>query len=222
MKFIYPLIVTLACLFNSQNSYSQAPQGALELPELNVLYRGYPNKVVPAVTNNNGLEVGLEGLNCSVSKYKNSNYYIVKPGKGRKAVISIVLIDGDSIITIKRMEFRVSNLPDPVLYWGSAKAGTKANMSSRLIRASYPPEIPLKANFRVVKWTFTTETDTCSGESHILSPAGDLIKQIDKPSTVKISASVIGPDGISRRISGEWSVDKWIEAKPRKKIEGCG
>lgn len=182
------------------------PQGSIELPELNVLYRGYPNKVDP--TASGYPTTVLTGSNCSISK--SGSIYIASPGKGKKAYLTVSGKSADGkTVQLKKVEYRVSNLPDPVLYWGSAKSGGKGVKSSRLLQAKYPPEIPLKAEFKVVKWTcyapgLKGAPPTGMGQS--LGAAGPLINAVRPGTGLSFNATVRGPDGIARQVGGSWSL----------------
>ena len=182
------------------------PQGSIELPELNVLYRGYPNKVDP--TASGYPTTVLTGSNCSVSK--SGNLYIAKPGKGRSAFLTVSgkTADGKTV-QLKKVEYRVSNLPDPTLYWGNAKSGKKAAKSSRILMAKYPPEIPLKAEFKVVKWTCFApglKGAPPTGAGSNIGAAGALINAVKPGTGISFNATVRGPDGIGRQVGGSWSI----------------
>jgi hypothetical protein len=182
------------------------PSGSIELPELNVLYRGYANKVDP--TASGFPETVLTGSNCSVSR--SGEVYVVKPGKGKKAYLTVSGRSADGkTVQLKKVEYRVSNLPDPVLYWGSAKSGTKGAKSSRLLQAKYPPEIPLKATFQVIKWTCYApglKGAPPSGVGTNLGSAGPLINAVKPGTGLSFNATVRGPDGIARQVGGSWSL----------------
>ena len=182
------------------------PQGSIELPELNVLYRGYPNKVDP--TASGYPTTVLTGENCSVSK--SGNLYVASPGKGKTAYLTVSGKSADGkTVKLKRVEYRVSNLPDPVLYWGNSKSGEKAAKSSTLLIAKYPPEIPLKAEFSVIKWTcfapgLKGAPPTGAGSS--IAGASQLIRAVAPGAGVSFNATVKGPDGMARQIGGSWSI----------------
>ena len=127
------------------------PSGSIELPELNVLYRGYDNIV-------NITASGYPSGDLSVtnaSKSKKGDGYVVRPGKGKTSTLTVMgkTIDGKSV-RLKSLDFRVQNMPDPQLFWGGKKSGDKGNKNSALIQAKYGPGIPLKAEFKVLKWKF--------------------------------------------------------------------
>ena len=182
------------------------PSGSIELTDLNVLYRGYPNKV--EATASGFPESRLSGSNATVSK--SGKGYIVKPGKGKTAYLTVSGIGTDGkAVQLKKGEYRVSNLPDPTLYWGSAKSGKKGSKSSRLLQAKYSPEIPLKANFTIIKWTCFApglKGAPPSGVGSNIGSAGPLINAVKPGTGVSFTCQVRGPDGIARQIGGSWSL----------------
>ena len=180
------------------------PNGAIELTDLNILYRGYPNKVE---CSGSGYEtITLSGAGVS----KSGTGYIVKPGKGKEQTLTVTgrNANGDSKV-LKTGKFRISNMPDPILFWGSAKSGTKGSKSSRLLLAKYTPEIPLKASFKVIKWTCYApglKGAPPSGAGSNIGTAGPLINAVKPGSGISFNATVRGPDGIARQIGGSWSI----------------
>ncbi|HZH87195.1 MAG TPA: hypothetical protein VFD77_07755 [Brumimicrobium sp.] len=130
------------------------PSGTVSLPEMNVLYRGYDNKVEGAAS-------GFPSYNLSgggnVSVSKTGTGYVAKPGSGREASINIsgVAEDGSSS-NLGSFKFRVQNLPKPSISLGRIADGESATSgeirASRQLFAGYPPEIPLNAKFSVVSY----------------------------------------------------------------------
>jgi hypothetical protein len=214
------LIVSLIIGFNCS---AQEPTAALELPEMNLLYRGYPNKVTPAVTNNNGRHVSLIGSNVTIKKSGETGF-IVKPGKGRYTTLSVVLSDNEKFDTIRTIRFRVQNLPDPELYWAGSRNGQRANIREVGLFAKYPPEIPLNASFSVTAWKIIHKGDTISGKGSNLSPAHDLFKTIKEETNLLFEVECIGPDGIVRIKKGTWIVFPWEDEKNEIKVRAfkCG
>ncbi len=182
------------------------PQGSIELTDLNVLYRGYDNKV--EATASGYPETSLTGTNASISK--SGSGYVVRPGNGAKAYLTVSGRDSKGkSVQLKKGEYRVSNLPDPVLYWGSAKSGDKGPRSSRLLIAKYPPEIPLNANFSIVKWTCYApglKGAPPTGPGGNIGSAGPLIDAVPPGTGLSFTCTVRGPDGIARQIGGSWSL----------------
>jgi hypothetical protein len=186
------------------------PSGAISLPEMNVLYRGYQNKVKGAVSGYTDYSLSMS--NGSISK--SGDVYIAKPGGGREATISITGIAADgSKASVGKEEFRVRNLPNPTIKLGSLWDGAEASSASikamtRLF-AKYPPEIPLAANFSVVSYKvkITGLLTTARGNgSNLNGAAKSLLKQARSGATILFETDVKGPDGKIRRKNGAITV----------------
>lgn len=183
------------------------PAGSIELLDLNVLYRGYNNRVNATASGYQTTQL-TSGGNVTVSK--SGQEWIAKPGSGKTAYLVVSGKDADGkSFQLKRGEFRVSNLPDPVLYWGAAKSGNKGSRSSRVLIAKYPPEIPLNANFKVTKWTASApglKGAPPQGMGGNLGSAGPLISNAPPGTALSVTATVVGPDGIARQVGGSWGL----------------
>ena len=181
------------------------PQGSIELPELNVLYRGYANKVDPTAS---GYPTTiLTGSNCSVSK--SGNVYIAKPGSGREAYLTVSGKSADGkTVQLKRVKYRVSNLPDPELYWGASKNGGKGSKYETKLFDKYPPEIPLNAQFQIISWEVQIPgaVGTPQGSGGNISAASNLLRVAKPGSQVSFICKVRGPDGVTRTKGGTWKI----------------
>ncbi len=183
------------------------PSGAIELPELNVLYRGYPNKAEATASGYD--QTILSGSGCTVSK--SGTGYIVKPtGRGREAYLTV---SGKSTasgktVQLKKVKYRVSNLPDPELYWGAAKNGTKGSKAETKLFAKYPPEIPLSATFKITKWECSVPgaARPVLGTGGNISAANGLIRAAKPGSQISFICTVVGPDGIARKKAGAFKI----------------
>lgn len=174
------------------------PQGNVSLPEMNVLYRGYDNRVLGVASGYD--QTVLSMSNGSLSK--KGDEYVAKPGQGREATITV---SGKNSLTNKTVSlgnftFRVSNLPGPGLYLGKIGSGEKASQSlvanTNRLFAKYPPEIPLKAEFEVASWELSVSgaPRTFSGNGPVLSAeAMSLLKQTRTGTKISLSAKYKGP-----------------------------
>ena len=184
------------------------PQGSIELPEMNMLYRGYANKVEATASGYDQTRLSASGASLT----KSGTGWIAKPtGRARKAYLSVSGVNSATgkSVSLKKVEYRVSNLPDPELYWGGSKSGTKANRRSTKLFAKYPPEIPLNASFKVVSWECTipgAPGRPPSGSGSNISGATSLIMQARPGMTVSFIATVVGPDGIRRKKAGAFKI----------------
>src|SRR5690606_20206456 len=184
------------------------PSGAISLPELNVLYRGYPNKVSAVASGFD--QTTLTGNGATVSK--SGEFWIASPGSGRTATLTV---SGKNSVTGKSQslltqEFRVANLPDPVLYWGASKAGDKGNGRETKLFAKYPPEIPLNATFRITGWQVSIPGAPGvppKGSGTVLDgAASNLISQVKPGMQVSFICTVVGPDNVQRKIAGAYQM----------------
>jgi hypothetical protein len=182
------------------------PSGAVSLPEMNVLYRGYDNKVKGAVSGYTGYRLSMTGGSISQS----GEVWIARPGSGREATISITGVAADgSTASVGSEQFRVRNLPPPTIKLGSIWDGSKASPASiramNRIFAQYDESIPLNANFTVVKYIVkvTGAPRNASGTGSQLNGAAmSLIKQARPGSSIVLETDVRGPDGKIRRKNG--------------------
>ena len=108
---------------------------------------------------------------------------------------------------MKKVQYKVVNLPDPTLYLGSAKDGGRVR-SSRLLQAKLPPEIPLNAKYDVLSWSCSTSSmrgAAIKGTGGNIAGAGVLINAAQSGTIITFIVKVKGPDGIVRTITGSWA-----------------
>lgn len=184
------------------------PQGTVSLPEMNVLYRGYANKIEAVASGYP--DVKVNGVGVSLSKSANG-YIGTCSGGAKEATISI---SGFNKVTNKSVplgsfKFRVRNLPPPSLFFGGVEDGGTASRAETRIFAKYGPEIPLAVNFVVLSWELIVAGApmTAKGTGAQLDAKGvALLKQAKPGSTITIQTSVKGPDGVTRKKSGSFRV----------------
>lgn len=171
------------------------PEGTVTLPEMNVLYRGYPN-VVTGVASGYDQTVLSGGGNVDLSK--NGTSWIGKPGAAATAKI---IVSGKSSITNKTVqlgsfEFRVKALPKPSIFVGSTAGGGKISSNPGGLNAGYPPEIPLRADFKVLSWEASVAgiMGKVRGDGASLNGVSKLFGQGRSGTLVTIEANVKGPD----------------------------
>lgn len=188
--------------------YAQNPIAALESPELNVLYRGYANKIIPAVSNNQGKTIILSSEGTQISKPEGTDYFVAKPGRDSKVSIAISLTDGHDTTFVREVEYRVSNLPDPTLYLGKSRIGSAADINATELHVKYPAEVPLKASFQITKWSITVNGETISGTGNNIKSASELLQNASDGAVVFVQLNILSSDGITRMRTGNWIVEK--------------
>ena len=184
------------------------PQGTVSLPEMNVLYIGYDNKIEAVASGYDQTLVSGQGVNL----VKSGNGWIGKPAPGKTATITV---QGKSSVTNKTVSlgsfpFRVMRLPDPSLYWGAAKDGEKGSRSETRLFAKYPPEIPLNASFTIKSWELSIPGAPGAppkGTGNTLDGAAiSLLKQAKPGAVIGFMTTVVGPDGIVRKKGGAFTL----------------
>lgn len=198
-------------LLLSQLSFSQDDQAVVSLPEFNILYRGYKNKIEVGTNNGNSTyRIEAEGLRLerdSVHHYENSNgeiidtvlnTYIAKPFSSN--VARIIFIDTLTNDTLGIHKFRVQNLPPPQVYLGTIPSGSivsaAALRSMTKLFAKYPPEIPLNATFAVSTWelssTGTPDISVQGTSARLSDDALKLLRSMNKGDKLVITAKYKG------------------------------
>jgi len=182
------------------------PAGAISLPELNVLYRGYDNQVEAVAS---GFD--KTRLTGNVQMRQTAKGWIVtpQPGPQREATLTV---SGMNSVTGKTQnllsqKFLIKSMPKPDIYWGTVGDGGKASRQETRLFARYGEEIPLTANFTIRKWTLSISGlyGEPTGSGNVLSAdAVNLIKQARAGSSVVISCEVVGPDKIPKRVTSSF------------------
>jgi hypothetical protein len=126
------------------------PQGTVSLPKLNMMYLGYDNELEAVASGYD--ETVLSGVGVNIKKVNGK--YIAEPHKVKQCTVSV---SGKSNLTGKTVKlgtytFRVSRLPNPDIYWGSAKNGDKASPREKFLFSKYPPDVALDAKFSIKSW----------------------------------------------------------------------
>lgn len=187
------------------------PTASVSLPEMNVLYRRYDNKVVGAVT-------GYSNYNLTavenVQLRKQGDVYIAQPGAQRIAKIGIQgIADDGSRATLGTFEFRVRNLPSPKLniagiFEGKDITRGQITAANRLF-AKFEPDDPIDLEFSVLEYTINIQgapKDVRIVGSSITDEAKRYMRQAPPNSLITVSAMVKEPGagGITRKKIGSF------------------
>ena len=205
-------ILSLFCFIPSL-CFGQIVDAAIEMEELNVLYRGYPNKLHVVVSNSEGKKISLTSNELSISPIEDF-YYIVKPiSSARTAKINVLLIGETDTTLVRSIDYRISNLPKPTLYWGSSKDGEHANIKEKKIFIKYPPEITLNASFKIINWELAIDSSfnirPVRGKGSLITDAEQVLNKVTKHSSIYMVVTYVGPDDIHRILRAKWEVDSW-------------
>lgn len=176
------------------------PSGSIELPELNVLYRGYSNKVRATASGFEQTELTASGASLT----KTGDEYKVVPGGSGKTVQLTVIgksSDGKRVI-LKRMDYRVLNLPDPTLFWGASKNGGRIPAGDFRLFAKYGNEIPLNAKFDLISWELSNGDRSLKGNGNDLTSAQQFIRAVPVGKQITVVTWIRDPTGVRRMLNG--------------------
>lgn len=184
----------------AQNVLPSNGQGAIGLPEMNILYRNY-NNIVEFALNGTYDSVWLVGNGVEVSPW-NDRFIARVVGTGREASLSVYSKKGNTTTSHGVYKYRVSNLPRPCVYYGSVLMESikyipeKDFLGINKIYCKYPPEIPLKAVFDVSKVVVLVGEQRIEFSGAKLSDeCKKAIENAEKGTEIKFeSIQVIGPE----------------------------
>lgn len=180
------------------------PSANIMLPELMVLYKGYPNKVKGVAS---GYDQTILNASGGITLVKSGDMYIanVAAGAGKTGTISV---SGKSSVTgrtanLGTFTFDIKRLPDPAIFINGKAGGQPVTKNASVITAGYGPEIPLKATFTVQSWSLGGEgiNGKANGVGTNLN-ARNILVQVASGKKVFVDAKVVGPDGVVRIITG--------------------
>ncbi len=206
MKITSPIFLVFLLLF-AFNTFAQE-QVAVELKEAKIMYRGYRNVIFVPQDSCNGFVTDVVVVsNGTIEKSENPGEYIVSPGSYRYTKLAVVRRNGDAIVdTLRVVEFHVSNLPAPQLYFGPYESGMVVKSLENFLFAKYGEYIFLTAAFNIISWTIYVGDKSISGDGRNISSTHNLLKEIASPTKVIIVARVIGLDKREYEIQGDWVV----------------
>lgn len=200
------------------NGLGHPRQVSLALPDRNILYRDYDNKVEFA-TNVFADSVWLDCKGCTITRNTNGSAIARVTTSGREVVISVVSVFHGDTIVHGSYPFRAVNLPDPSVYLGSIDLKLLETetedvfRSMTFIRIGYPPEIPLNVAFEVVETTIRIGDKTIVNKGKML--CDEYLKtyeEAEEGTTIVFeSAIAVGP-GEKRTITGPF---KRVKKSPK-------
>ncbi len=182
-------------------------QANASLPEMNVLYRGYDNKLSAVASGYDNTVVSISnGVSMTPSTFavdgKQTKGYIVRPsGPSKECFVSV---SGQNSITKKtvnlgQFRFRVKDLPPPTCYFGKAPNGGRALKGDKVLSARYE-DSPLNAQFTVVSWEMEFMGRTAQGTGNVINDQAEaLLKQAKTNSTASFLVKYRGPDKKDRQ-----------------------
>ncbi len=155
------------------------PEGTVSLPDMQVLYQGYANKVTGVAS---GYDQTILNAGAGLSLTKSGAMWIATPNGGVKSVD--ISISGKSSVTNKtvslgKFTFKVKPLPPAAIYFAGKGTGETAPKTAMGLSAKFPPSVDLTGvNFRVLDWKMEFAGKTMAGQGDVISAAASgLLKQ---------------------------------------------
>lgn len=183
------------------------PSASIAAPELNVMYRGYDNKIQAVASGYPPDAVKVSCSGCS-SFSKSGDMYIAKVGGGSEATVSVTA-DGKKVGFQK---FRIMPMPKPQPFYAGRTYGDNT-IKSGLLKQTPPltaklADSPLNIQFSVKSFTLEVIVNGKlieeKGRGGSLSPKmKNLLKNSKRGQKIYFSdIMVAGPDGKSKPIGG--------------------
>jgi len=183
------------------------PSASIAAPELNVLYRGYDNKIQAVASGYPPSDVTTSCSGCS-SFSKSGDLYIAKVKGGKEATIYVKAAGK----TIGEQKFRIKPLPKPQPYFGGQTYGKKT-IKTGILKQTPPltaklADSPLNVSFSVKSFSLDVivngniVSDKSKGGS--LTPKmKNMVKNSKRGQKIYIyDVKVAGPDGKEKSIGG--------------------
>ncbi|MFY7943658.1 MAG: hypothetical protein ACOVNZ_03715, partial [Crocinitomicaceae bacterium] len=154
--------------------------GSLEMPEFNILYRGYGNKIIPSASGVLSTSISAPGCTVTPITHNGKKGFAVKPGAGTRTV-AISLSGKDAkgkSVSFGSTSYTVKSFPKPAVTTKSiSKGGGRIQVALE--------NSPINANFKIKS---ITVGDDFSGSGDVI-PASALAKtKVGKSVTVVITA----------------------------------
>lgn len=186
-----------------------------------LLYRFHHNIIM--ISADSGLKESdytLDCIDCVITKKLNSrdttknilpeNTFNIDVERSRAATLLIIRNDKDTV----RHEFKVMNVPDPILSINDIRSEEPLNValldSAIHLFALYPRVVSLVNSFEIINWEVsTTEGQRVLGRgegNRIPHEVTQLIKQLKSGETLSLLCSVLDETGIWRKKSGSFVI----------------
>ena len=195
-------------LFSFLNLFSQEKLVVIGSPESIVLYRSYANKIQIGFNDILVKEYTFETFNCdSIIHDSEKHNYIIYPGKSKSLTLKIIDLSVKGKKTIlSETSYRVCNLPDPSLYFGTLE--NESTVSKQTIKTMdklfvyYPSELYFTTEFKVNSFNiFVKDQNILCISDNLSKEAAFHINRLISGEKITIIANIIGPDKIIRKIT---------------------
>jgi gliding motility-associated protein GldM len=174
---------------------------AIALPEMNVLYIGYPNKVTVTAAGVGAEKININAPGASVTKTSNGEFIVRVSQQSDNFVISAIA-DGKNLGS---SSYRVRQMPDPQATVGGQESGStvsSAAMANQGGVGAYIKNFPLNLQYKVTNFNAVgvdedgnVSTKPCQGNA-FTTDARNMIKKMRNGDMLTIEQIYcVGPDG---------------------------
>ena len=196
------LFVSISCI-NDQKQKEEIV-AAIAPTKMNIMYIGVENPLDVAVSGYKAEEIKVNVTN-GVIKGGNGKYVV---GVRSPGIVKVTVTSkGD---TIKEMDFKVKNVPDPLVRlagkWDNCSISKKAILENPVMDA-YMPNFEFDLSFEIIEFTLSTvhkghNRDLKSNSSRLSEEQIALIKELENGTKIYITdIKALGPDGNPRPLS---------------------
>lgn len=163
------------------------PSGSIDLPEMNVLYRDYENRVIPIANGYPGSDLSVAGGSVT----KNNGIYLVTPANGRTCRMTVVgkTPDGRSV-ALKSVEYRIMELPQADMYLGKSISGSQFKQESWMLDPRTPHSSPVIADYEVVSWKTTINGKNFEGKGNDVSTLKEAVGSMGSGDLLAIECEI--------------------------------
>ena len=182
--------------------------------EDNILYRGYKNLVEINAEKKEGSSYYLLGTNCHITNMGSpgnklpENQYIIKPGKGNSANISLVHNVNGKTTVVTKYEYTFANLPVPKIHIDNQPSGSAIKRDAVLIEVKYSENAGLDFKFEVSDWTMLINGEIYTGNNYMITEqVKAALKEVPSGTNIDITLTVKGEDKVARKIGAQFTVE---------------
>ncbi|MBX2984185.1 MAG: gliding motility protein GldM [Flavobacteriales bacterium] len=186
-----------------------APSLVVSPTKMNVFYRGVENPVSISVAGYSASNIQPSMTNGSLSRDRDG--YVVKPGAGPSAVISVTVTNPDgSKKAMQGVEFRVKNVPNPTPYFAGKGVNDNTVKKNEIVAAqgviAKMENFEFDLRFDIVSYTVTTTIagnvleKPCTGPA-LSADAKAVLERVRSGQKIFIeNIRAKGPDGTIRNL----------------------
>lgn len=179
-------------------------QGVVEMPETNVLYKGYDNRIIPGF---NGAFSSLILSSEDAFVYRDGETWIVRPFENRRSV-TILVTDSVSNV-VGEWQYRVPKLPEPDVFWGTSLGGYKISRDETRLFCRYQPFLMLEdSEFRIEEYMVCAKGRTFSSKGNVISEElSTWLKTLPSETEVHITLNAINKKGIRHEVDAYFTLE---------------